>query len=176
MNKKKVALGAIIGVAVGILVSILATDAIIATGHAEFCASCHSMKGVVKAFKEDVHGGNNSVGFVAECTDCHLPHNSTMGFVIAKGIAGIKDVWGEMTIDHESFDWNKNRERRESFVYDSGCLKCHIDLEEKTLSNKKAILPHKNYFIQSVELKCATCHKHVGHSNLMHHISLEKKR
>ncbi len=176
MNKKKLALIIIASIGVGLLIAILATDKIVETGHAEFCGSCHEMQGMVKAFDDDVHGGNNKIGFVAECTDCHLPHNSTMGFLIAKGFAGAKDGWSNATKDMSKFDWTENRKHRTKFVYDSGCLKCHVKLKEKTSANPKALLAHKSYFNQSTKLNCVSCHQHVGHKNLLLHISSEEKK
>jgi hypothetical protein len=44
-------------------------------------------------------------------------------------------------------DWVKLREERESFVYDSGCLRCHQKLAQETASTPAASLAHRAYFL-----------------------------
>ncbi len=55
-----------------------------ATADYEFCTSCHSYEPIAKAYREDIHGGNNSVGFRAACNDCHLPHDNALHYFFVK--------------------------------------------------------------------------------------------
>ena len=61
-----------------------------------------------------------------------------------------------------TLDWQKLRARREEFVYDSGCLTCHQNLEEATADHGFHIM----YFENITDSQCATCHTEVGHANL----------
>jgi cytochrome c-type protein NapC len=158
----------------GILFSLATAEGIHATSGAEFCVSCHVMEPMVAAYEEDLHGGKNAHGIRAECTDCHLPHKSVLGYVVAKGISGMKDIWGNVVLDPTKIDWEERRSHREKWVYDSGCLSCHAELEEATMSNMKAFLPHRDYFMGNTNKTCVACHENVGHKNLGLHLKTEK--
>lgn len=69
----------------GLGISLLGAEVVKKTGDEAFCGSCHDMQPMVKTFQQDTHGGNNAHGFTAECVDCHLPHNSTLGYLVSKG-------------------------------------------------------------------------------------------
>ena len=62
------------------------------------------------------------------------------------------------------------RERREQYVFDSGCLHCHANLERGTMASNKAFVAHKPYFLGETSKKCVTCHQHVGHKDLGSHL------
>jgi len=160
----------VIGLFVGL--SWAAVDTMIhATGDHEFCASCHSHKPIGTSYREDLHGGNNSVGWRASCSDCHIPHDNAIHYLWVKGIHGVVDPTMEVIKDPLDIDWHGNREHRERYVYDSGCLKCHKYLEQSSEANAKSFRPHRKYFIGSEPgLSCVGCHKHVGHSNLGIHL------
>ncbi len=136
------------------------------TGAAPFCTSCHVMEPMGKAHAENVHGGNNPYGIHAQCTDCHLPHGNPVKELTTKTWLGIRDVAVNFFGDPESIDWEARRHERESFVYDSACLRCHMTLEDATISNPRAFLPHRAYFMGETKVKCVRCHPHVGHTNL----------
>jgi cytochrome c-type protein NapC len=123
-----------IGVFVGMLLSLFTAHIVEETSDEKFCGSCHTMEPMIKAFKNDIHGGNNRVGFRATCTDCHLPHDNVVNYMTQKSLTGMHDVWVETFGDTKNIDWEKKREHRKRFVYDSGCLRCHKD---KLLPNVK---------------------------------------
>ncbi len=145
------------------------------TGGPEFCGGCHTMQPLVKAFRDDVHGGNNVNGTAAECVDCHLPHDSKLHYVISKTAYGIHDVWAQTFYDLDAIDWIAKREHRESFTYDSGCMTCHKQLERASMPNPKTFVAHKPYFLGEIESKCVSCHKNVGHKNLVDHFASSNK-
>ena len=62
-----------------------------------FCTSCHTMEPMGKAYGQDIHGGNNGNGTVAECTGCHLPHGNAVVYLFEKGKRGLLDVWAQNT-------------------------------------------------------------------------------
>ena len=63
------------------------------------------------------------------------------------------------------------RERREEFVYDSGCIECHKYLEEATEGSRMAFRAHRRYFSgERDDLTCVGCHENVGHHRLGYHL------
>ena len=130
------------------------------------------MQPMVKAFKDDIHGGNNRVGFRATCTDCHLPHDGVTNYMFQKSLTGMHDIWVETFDDTKKINWQAKRNHRKHFVYDSGCLRCHKNLKDATASNQKAFIAHKSYFMKKEELglNCVSCHENVGHKNLSEYL------
>lgn len=158
------------GLAMGLFIAYLMTVSVKETSDAEFCASCHAMKPIKMSYEMDVHGGNNLVGFRAKCSECHLPGNSVIGYLLAKSISGASDTYKTIFKDSAKTDWEANRWRRKKYVYDSGCLECHTRLTDSPLMEdwKKEI--HKEYFAKSGDnehFSCVSCHPHVGHKNLI---------
>lgn len=168
-----------LGVLGGMIISFVTVVAVKETSGVNFCSSCHSMKPMAEAYRNDVHGGYGESGVVAKCADCHLPHESTLGYLVQKARTGMWDVWVESTHDTSKIDWHEKRDERRNWVYDSGCLHCHENLLRGTRPNKKAFTAHKAYFakklvVQSDEgrdlARCADCHKHVGHYQIEKHL------
>ena len=135
------------------------------TAGKEFCTSCHTMIPMGASYEADIHGGANNIGFRADCIDCHVPHDNPFAYLWGKAVSGTHDVWATLTYDLDAIDWEAKREHPEEFVYDSGCLHCHSNLEGATLANSKAFVAHKPYFLGKTEKVCANCHS-VGHKNL----------
>ncbi len=131
-----------------------------------FCGGCHSMQPFTVAYRQDLHGGNSSHGIQAACTECHLPHDNLLNYLITKARFGIHDVWAELTYDLESIDWEGKRKHRETYVFDSGCRQCHSDLQRGSMANAKAFVAHKPYFLGATEKACVSCHQSVGHDDL----------
>lgn len=174
MNKKRLILG-LAGLAAlgGVVVSgawAFTQSMIEATGGVEFCTGCHSMEPMGRAYLEDVHGGHSRSGVQAHCADCHLPHDSQLGYLIAKARTGIHDVWVEFLGDPQAIDWEAKREHRERYVYDSGCLHCHSRLQEAPVSDPKTVVAHRPYFQGTANRQCVSCHQHVGHKDLGLHL------
>ena len=159
------------GLGVAAVVSWMAMDtAFHATSDYEFCTSCHAYEPIARAYREDVHGGNNPQGFRAACNDCHLPHDNSLHYFLVKAKHGIKDPLMELLKEPHEVDWHAIRERREEFVYDSSCLECHKYLETASEGNRKAFRSHRRYFREPDEYNCVECHKHVGHNRLGYHL------
>ncbi|GEM_PF-147482 len=160
---------------VGLLIAFITAIAVKETSAVNFCSSCHSMRPMANAYLNSVHGGFGESGFVARCADCHLPHDSLMGYLVQKVRTGIHDVVTEVTKDTYNIDWKEKREERRHFTYDSSCLHCHENLLRATKPNKKAYLAHKAYFSGKLKVEvdhkkvpamCTDCHKYVGHYEL----------
>jgi cytochrome c-type protein NapC len=145
---------------------VLMETAISETSDLQYCTTCHSMVPMGKTYEQDVHGGANVNGIRAECTECHLPHESRLRYLLAKSRTGTHDVWAELTKDTNAIDWQAMRERREEYVYDSGCVHCHSNLQRATEINTKAFVAHRPYFLGETDEQCVSCHEHVGHHEL----------
>lgn len=158
------------GVAIGGAGIIGAVVGVKLTSDAEFCGSCHSMEPMVKSWEQSIHGGKNRDGVVTDCVDCHLPHDNLVNYMFAKSVTGINDVCVETFGDVSKIDWKANRKTRSHYVYDSGCMKCHKNLEESSMPNPKAFIAHKAYFLDKEGKTCVDCHKHVGHKHLGLHL------
>lgn len=83
--------------------------------------------------------------FKAKCVDCHLPHDSYIGYVFKKASNGISEVTHMMTHDAKNQPWIENRKNRAKFVYDSGCLSCHKTILDKNSSNANITDMHALY-------------------------------
>jgi len=138
-----------------------------------FCTNCHSHAPIGTSYREDLHGGNNSRGWRATCSQCHIPSDNAIHYLWVKAIHGVRDPLMESIKDPYDIDWHGHREQREHYVYDSACLDCHRNLEQRTLANGKAFLPHRDYFAHRTSRVCASCHKHVGHKNLGLHLEAQ---
>lgn len=131
-----------------------------------FCGSCHTMGPMVAAYRADIHGGAGEQGVKAKCTHCHIPHDNPVTYMIMKSRFGIHDAWAQLTYDLDSIDWQAKRSHSENYVFDSGCLQCHKDLQRASESSAVSFVAHRPYFLGTIESKCVTCHDRVGHKNL----------
>jgi len=141
------------------------------TGHAEFCGTCHTMAPMIAAYRDDVHGGASDHGVVADCAQCHAPHNNPVNYLWAKTRFGAHDLWATLTYDLDAIDWEAKRRHSERFVFDSGCLSCHKALESASESDHRTFVAHRPYFQGTTSKQCVTCHSRVGHRNLSAHLS-----
>ncbi|SMR75370.1 cytochrome c3 family protein [Marinobacterium sediminicola] len=130
-----------------------------------FCGSCHSMKPMQASFLRDTHGGNSTTGIQALCTDCHLPHDSTINYLWVKARSGAWDIWKEFVLGAEDVDWHAKRARANTYVYDSGCIKCHNNLQSGSGLDPAQFVAHKPYFLGTIKDSCIDCHS-VGHADL----------
>lgn len=132
------------------------------TSRPNFCVSCHAMEPMVKSYHDSVHGGQNDRGIQAACTDCHVSHENVFAHFAGKAQSGTHDAWVTLTRNEATLDWQAKREEHNEYVYDSGCLTCHQNLEAVAGGNSY----HRGYFEGSEGLQCVDCHAGVGHENL----------
>jgi cytochrome c-type protein NapC len=166
-----------LGIIASLFVLVIFSWVVIETGievssRADFCGICHSMEPMVASYRASIHGGNNPRGIMAACTDCHVSHENVFTHFIGKAKSGTHDIWVELTTDTSTHDWQALRLKNEEYVYDSGCLTCHRNLEAATQDKKV----HDNYFEGVTDSKCVNCHEEVGHSNLNKYLLQNKYR
>lgn len=149
-----------------VVLSWMGTDtALHLTSDASFCGSCHSMKPMQQTFLQSSHGGKSTLGVQALCTDCHLPQDNKVNYLYHKAKNGAWDVWKEFVLGAEDVDWAAKLERANDYVYDSGCLKCHNNLQDGSQLSNRQFVAHKPYFQNRIEKQCVDCHQ-VGHPGL----------
>lgn len=143
------------------------------TSDDKFCASCHEwMSPMVQAYHASPHGGASPLGIKASCATCHLPHDTFGIAYIAKKLSnGISEVSYMLLNDPAKYDWQKNRENRENYVYDSGCLTCHANIGNEIAKNENVRDMHDRWLRakdlpKSERISCVSCHKNVGHEEL----------
>lgn len=173
MNKRWIRRLAVIVIAIAVIVpAVMAagwvgTETLVEnTADAEFCTSCHTMEPFATAHAQDVHGGNNPGGVVANCTDCHLPQDGAVRHLFAKATTGMRDVGAQAIYPFHKPDWIAGLSERAEYVYDSGCLGCHEALKDATQDDPAALAAHKAYFGGDIGDGCVGCHQNVGHKNL----------
>lgn len=152
-----------------IVVAFFSSDVIHATGTPEFCGSCHEMDTFVKAYERDIHGGANRAGIKADCATCHLPQDSTLDYMATKVVSGAKEVKSHFVGSYSKKEYYENLKNREEFVYSSGCISCHKEVDSGKLKsdNAKAQKMHTYYRSKkgtSRAIECASCHIDVGHN------------
>ncbi len=179
---KKITTVLLIGLILGLAISFVTALVVEKTSTPEFCASCHTMKPMVKSFNISVHGSNNKHGYsVAHCTDCHLPHDSLAGYLVAKGITGAKDGLAEIGLLGKP-DFEKKYAEMGRYVYDNGCLKCHTGIKNPDTAHKMSQaskFAHKLYWKEKKEHKnisCVSCHNDSTNQNFAHPELLEHLR
>jgi cytochrome c-type protein NapC len=166
----------VVGVIIGALLSFGTAVMVKHTDDAEFCGMCHTMQPMIDSYEADVHGGANTHGMKIACLECHLPHESLFGYLLAKAKTGTHDVWAELTYDKSKIDWEAKRKEAKHFVYDSACMNCHSNLQQSTMGDHRAFIAHKDYFEKRTDKKCVECHKNVGHHLLGNYLKQAKEK
>ncbi|MBT8398592.1 MAG: SUMF1/EgtB/PvdO family nonheme iron enzyme [Gemmatimonadetes bacterium] len=150
------------GLAAGVLflMTVRAGNAITSTD--SFCESCHIHPQATVSWKQSTHFATKS-GTVVHCVECHLPPGG-FAYGVQKARLGIRDTWGKLTKDPDSFDWEARSDlaHARTFTFRESCLDCHPNLFPLQLSDKGEEA-HFHYERQADEIRCLNCHLHVGH-------------
>ncbi|MEM7402223.1 MAG: NapC/NirT family cytochrome c [Pseudomonadota bacterium] len=154
---------------IGFALAFASSKTLESTNQTEFCTSCHSMQWVQEEWMESVHYKNIS-GVRANCSDCHVPHET--GPKLVAKLRAAKDVWHEImgTIDDEE-KFEHHRWQMANAVWDRmkatdsrECQSCHtaeaMDLKEQDRSARKK---HRRILKENNEKTCIDCHKGVAH-------------
>lgn len=167
------------GIFAGMTVSYGTYYGIHKTSGEKFCVSCHEMDPMVMAYKDDTHGGKGELGASARCVDCHLPHDTLVNYIFTKAKNGVAEVGIHFLGNPDEIDWQDKLKHREAYVYDDGCLKCHGNILEDTLSSpskqaKKMHMHYRKLKDTDKEIACASCHFDAGHKNLRSYLNYYK--
>ena len=154
---------------VGFILAVGSSATLESTNETEFCTSCHSMQWVKAEWMESVHYSNIS-GVRANCSDCHVPHDT--GPKLVAKLRAAKDVWHEImgTIDDKE-KFEHHRWQMANAVWDRmkatdsrECQSCHtvdaMDLKEQDRSARKK---HRRILKENSDKTCIDCHKGVAH-------------
>ncbi|MEZ5071508.1 MAG: NapC/NirT family cytochrome c [Bacteroidales bacterium] len=87
------------------LVIFLGNKAVVATSTDDFCAACHVHPQATQTWKRSTHVDNER-GIHVHCVQCHLPPHGE-GYLVQKTRTGLRDVWGKVFEDPESFNWDE---------------------------------------------------------------------
>ncbi|AEH46066.1 NapC/NirT cytochrome c domain protein [Thermodesulfatator indicus DSM 15286] len=169
MNKSSLILGIIVGIVVAAFGSLIAASKIVSSNEVKFCASCHPMKTFYETWEASVHGPAQKGAMKAKCADCHLPHDGFTNYLITKMKAGLNDYLANMqgkgsTPQYWLERWAK--QGADKHVYESSCRKCHQELVAPGIP-LKAFSAHRQYELGMTKETCISCHRNVGHGNLM---------
>ncbi len=162
--KKKILIWFLPGLVVGMLFILGAGKFINYTSTNEFCVSCHIHPQADNDWKRSVHYETRS-GVRVGCAECHLPPKGE-GYLWAKTTTGLRDLYGYLFKDPESFDWEaKSRlDIARGHVFESSCIHCHENLFPLTLT-KEGEDAHLYYTRtkKTPDLHCINCHLNAGH-------------
>ena len=150
------------GLLLGFVLVFAGQTAVVRTSTDAYCTTCHVHPQATKSWKRSTHY-DNLRGIRVHCVDCHLPPKGD-GYIKEKTKTGIRDVWGKLFKDAESFNWEAKSQpayaRRH--VFEASCIHCHDNNFPLGLSDegKEA---HLYYDQHEDELHCINCHIAVGH-------------
>lgn len=150
------------GMMVAVIVIFLGNKAVTKTSTDDFCASCHIHPHSTESWKLSTHYDNKR-GIHVHCVDCHLPPHGE-GYLVEKTRTGLRDVWGKVFKDPESFNWEAKSqiEYAKRHTYELSCTHCHQNNYPLGLTSEGREA-HLYYEKQEGELHCINCHITVGH-------------
>ncbi len=152
----------LIGMILGIGVSYTTAVEVKKTESGEFCSKCHTMQPMTDAHNISVHGGDNKYGIAAQCVDCHLPHDTLVNYLTHKVKFGVRDAYAEFFTNTKEINWTAKRAHADTFVFNSGCLSCHTNLDHSSMASLEPEIV-KKADDKTLKTSCISCHDNVGH-------------
>ncbi len=152
----------VVGTIIGLIISYISAVEIRKTESGKFCSKCHTMEPMTQTHYASPHGGNNKYGVAAQCVDCHLPHDTLIHYITEKARFGGHDIYTEFFTNTKDINWTRKREHPEKFVFNSGCLSCHIDLDHSAMGKLEPEIV-KRADNRRLKISCLECHPNVGH-------------
>lgn len=131
----------LLGLFVGIIISVVTAKGLAYTDSAEFCKSCHIMNNVYDSFVDSTHAE-------LACADCHLPHDSLVSKYTFKAKSGIGHVYYN-TLGVEEIPGVLHPTDGSKEAINSNCMSCH----KSTLDNVS----------HDAKETCTECHQTVPH-------------
>lgn len=134
----------------------------------ESCAACHVHPHAEESWLLSKHTHKED-GSPIRCIDCHLPpQNQTWAHYSAKAKMGLRDLWGYITKDPSTIDWEAKSQLEQAVRYipNESCKECHAQLFPMGISDE-GIIAHLYYEAneEALNLQCISCHLDAGHYN-----------
>jgi len=150
------------GMGAGILVLLLVQGGNTLSSSDSFCESCHVHPQATTSWRQSTHFATKS-GTVVHCVECHLPPGG-VPYATQKARLGLRDTWGKITKDPDSFDWEgrSTLEHAGTYTFRESCVDCHPNLFPIQLTDEGEEA-HLHYERRADEVRCLNCHLHVGH-------------
>lgn len=159
--------GAGFGIMATVLLVLASGFMIESTNTDTFCVRCHYMHPFRDSWRASVHGGSNPRGVVAQCVDCHLPHDNYIQYLVIKAKTGAGHIYNHLSIDPYTYDWaGKAEANRQEFTFDSACRACHMDLTPPGM-RRGGFIAHRAKLRGETDMTCSKCHPHVGHRDML---------
>jgi cytochrome c nitrite reductase small subunit len=130
----------LVGILIGVVLTIVVSVGYQLAGSSQFCSSCHSMMDVADQWRLSRHKQ-------FACIECHMPDAGAVERVAYKAQAGLKDLLHETLRDYPAMIRLSNRGEG---IINENCLRCHYSTVERTGMSKGG---------QS----CAKCHRRLIH-------------
>jgi len=136
-----------------------------ATSSNEFCSSCHT-NDAAKEWGESVHH-NNRAGFIASCSDCHLPREFAPKMV--RKVKATKELWGHLTgVINTPEKYQAHRlamaESEWARMRGNGAQECRNCHHPESMADKdKSYVSAMHQSALSGGKICVDCHKGVAH-------------
>jgi cytochrome c-type protein NapC len=154
------------GIALGALITLGIDYSLYVTGTDEFCGTCHA-NNATREWRESAHR-SNPAGFVAGCTDCHLPREF-IPKLIRKTKGATVEIWGQITglIDTPEKYEAHRREMAEvewTRLRANGAQECRNCHQPNLMTDKdKAYISGMHKDALASGQICIDCHKGVAH-------------
>ena len=164
-------IGAIVMVVVGILATMTFNGVIHATNDNAFCYGCHvGMDTIVEEYEASVHGGANPKGFVASCSDCHVPKEFFPKMLVK--IKATKDIYHQLLGTYNLENFESHRTELATAVRDTmksrdskECRNCHnTDIWDFDQQSDKAQQSHNQESWIAKDKTCISCHLGLTHN------------
>jgi cytochrome c nitrite reductase small subunit len=147
---RRVALGGLLGVVAGLgAFTFDYGEGLSYFGHdPTTCVNCHIMAPQYEGWQ---HSGHHHV---ATCQDCHVPHDSTVRWLLAEADNGYRHSKG---FTFQDFREPIQITQRNAVILQENCVRCHADLLHDVMWSDRS----RDGDSRTVE--CVHCHARVGH-------------
>ncbi len=132
-----------IGIFIGVCGFAGSMYAIERTNERAFCASCHIMLPASVSNKLSTHAD-------LACNDCHLPHDTTVNYLVTKAKLGLTDMYINAT---GNYDVPVMATDSMKVIINDNCIRCHR-------------MTNMNIAVLEAKDSCVSCHRNVTHQRM----------
>jgi cytochrome c nitrite reductase small subunit len=117
------------------------------------CANCHVMYPQYATWNHSSHRERTN------CSDCHLPHDNLVHYLVAKGQDGLRDSYLYLTrSERNRFDAGEHTRK----MIQENCLRCHSELVDPLAWGKMSSMVGQG----GQDRLCWDCHREVPHGRI----------